>query len=325
MIKIWASEVSSLIGYCGPKAREETIEKIKCRNENKPKPLPKTFRNPSESTFNSGFIKKADVTKIKNLVEQKKATTETLNNNYTKARKQIEDSTKTKDLLASIGVQENDTNLIEKVIKNEKSKEIISPEIIHEIQNNYNKIEKIELETSELINTNVKEKTEELIKTSDPVDVTEKLNEITKNCDSEFKKDITSCISKERGNHFEKQNLDAYEKRTDTEVNNRNTISRCLKIELSKDKKMLLIGKIDGTSEDILIESKNRQSEKTFGRGLTKYDSVQLTVYMKMFNFKNSKLIENYGDLQGEYELEYNDEEWTNIKNKLIATVNNVF
>ena len=45
----------------------------------------------------------------------------------------------------------------------------------------------------------------------------------------------------------------------------------------------------------------------------------------KIQSYRKSKLIENYGDRQGEYELEYNDEEWSKIKNKLIATVNNVF
>ena len=96
---------------------------------------------------------------------------------------------------------------------------------------------------------------------------------------------------------------------------------RILKIFENEDHSISLVGRVDGIHADTIIESKNRQSKRTFGRGLTNYDRIQLVVYMAMFKYTKAKLIETFEGQQNDYDLDFKKEEWDTIQTKIIDTL----
>jgi len=131
---------------------------------------------------------------------------------------------------------------------------------------------------------------------------------LSKICESAIKKDLRM----KRGNVKENHNLNKTEKQFNMKISHRNSQKYCKSLYTSPDSiyEIVLRGKVDGKTDDIIIETKNR-SYKLF-KTIPIYEKVQLEAYMFLTGLEKTIHIECYNDEQ--IKTEYNhDEDFWNI------------
>ena len=121
---------------------------------------------------------------------------------------------------------------------------------------------------------------------------------------------ITGQIQKQRGTRMEEKAEDEHSVKTGVSVTNRNTGTRYEGLHYT------IVGYIDGTHGDKVIETKNR---KHFWGSPPEYDLIQLRCYMKMRGNLDGVLLERFpNEKTRETHLPWDDSEWSEIDTKLI-------
>ena len=130
--------------------------------------------------------------------------------------------------------------------------------------------------------------------------------DILKNIETSIKKDLMI----KRGNIRENQNLNLLQQKNNIKINNRNSklYSKPLLINEEKNYTVILRGKIDGLSDEVIIETKNRT--KGLFYKLREYEQVQLEVYMFLTGIHQAILTENYNDQSNEINYSHNENFW---------------
>tara|TARA_Y100000114_G_C11715652_1_gene305807 strand:- start:124 stop:894 length:771 start_codon:yes stop_codon:yes gene_type:complete len=172
----------------------------------------------------------------------------------------------------------------------------------------------------------VRQITKESIKANSNLKSKEIETELINNLPDVCKKCIKTEINTKRGIVYEDKNLNNYEKNNNKSVKSRNSKIYYLKI-FTKDNFILRIsGKVDGIEGEgdnqILIETKNRR-RRLFDE-IPEYEKIQMCIYMKMTNIKNSKLLQYYDDQESIIDYEFDQDYWNKIEEKLLQFKDNV-
>ena len=119
---------------------------------------------------------------------------------------------------------------------------------------------------------------------------------------------IEKDIRIRRGVLRESLNLDVLQERYNIEIGQRN--SRIYMKELLRTSKYCLVlrGKVDGISDDTIIETKNRRNHLFME--LRDYEKVQLESYMYLTGLQKSILTEHYDNTMNEIYYTHNEEFW---------------
>jgi hypothetical protein len=127
---------------------------------------------------------------------------------------------------------------------------------------------------------------------------------------------LTSQIQKQRGTRMESIAEDELGAKTGITVSNRNTPVRYESLHY------IIVGYIDGTSGDRIVETKNR---KHFWGSPPEYDLIQLRCYMKMKGNTDGVLLERFpnGNTR-ETELVWDDSEWDTLDTALRNLTNEI-
>ena len=146
--------------------------------------------------------------------------------------------------------------------------------------------------------------------------IVEKVSNIIDNS-NDISNEICSNINKQVGCKKETENINTYEQKVNKKVESRNSKLHYLTVDELGPCKVTLVGKIDGkTSDNILIESKNRQN-RLFNH-IPVYEKIQMEIYMRMIDVTKGQLVENYKNQQLIHDYERDDELWNTIKLGLI-------
>lgn len=130
---------------------------------------------------------------------------------------------------------------------------------------------------------------------------------------------IKQDLRMKRGNIKENSNLNTIQSQKKITIEKRN--SKMYTKELYRGEKYCLIirGKIDGLTDETIIESKNR-SKYLFNK-LRPYEQVQLECYMFLTGYKKSILTEHYNDESNCIEYIHNEEFWQDCYKKIIQFI----
>jgi hypothetical protein len=135
-------------------------------------------------------------------------------------------------------------------------------------------------------------------------------------------KDAESELIKDRGTRGENAILDKYEHDTGNKVEHRNTEW----IDIFGGS-YHIVGRTDGYDEDnnIIIEVKNRFSERVWKKGTPDYDIIQLRVYMRGMNC-DGEIVEHYKETGETRRTLYknDDKEWRKIESALNIAVDDM-
>jgi hypothetical protein len=127
---------------------------------------------------------------------------------------------------------------------------------------------------------------------------------------------LTGQIQKQRGTRMEDKAEDEHSVKTGIQVSNRNTPTRYEGLYYT------IVGYIDGTHGDKVIETKNR---KHFWSTTPEYDIIQLRCYMKMRGNLNGVLLERFpNEKVRETHLSWDDAAWSEIDEELIKLSKNI-
>ena len=152
--------------------------------------------------------------------------------------------------------------------------------------------------------------------------------ESKKNIDEKLKgKDVLQSLESgikqdlrmKRGNIKENSNLDKIQSQKKITIEKRN--SKMYTKELYRGDKYCLIirGKVDGLSDNTIIESKNRT--KYLFNELRDYERVQLECYMFLTGYNNSILTEHYNDESNCIEYTHDEKFWHDCYEKIITFI----
>lgn len=152
--------------------------------------------------------------------------------------------------------------------------------------------------------------------------------ESKKNVDEKLKgKDVLQSLESgikqdlrmKRGNIKENSNLDKIQSQKKITIEKRN--SKMYTKELYRGDKYCLIirGKVDGLSDNTIIESKNRT--KYLFKILRPYEQVQLECYMFLTGYQNAILTEHYNDESYCIEYSHDEEFWQDCYEKIIQFI----
>lgn len=138
--------------------------------------------------------------------------------------------------------------------------------------------------------------------------IDEKINNLEglKQLNSEIKKDLQM----KRGNIKEKNNLDIIEKKRNINIGNRNSkmYEKILYTEPNNIYQLIIRGKMDGITDNIIIETKNR-TNKLFNH-IPDYEKVQLECYMYLSGLNKALHIEHFNNNSNEIEYNHDEEFW---------------
>lgn len=121
---------------------------------------------------------------------------------------------------------------------------------------------------------------------------------------------------KEMGVKREDLMLNMYEKKYNVCVTDRNTETRCVRVDIDGTP-VELKGRVDGIDREhgIIIEHKSRV------RGLLgfvlKHERIQCHLYMKMFGFDKCHLVESFGDTMNVHLISFDKDTWNEIETYL--------
>jgi len=130
---------------------------------------------------------------------------------------------------------------------------------------------------------------------------------------------IKQDLQMKRGNIKENSNLNTIQGQKKITIEKRN--SKMYTKELYRGDKYCLIirGKVDGLSDDVIIESKNRT--KYLFKELRPYEQVQLECYMFLTGYQNAILTEHYNDESNCIEYTHDEEFWQDCYEKIIQFI----
>ena len=329
-VRVNASDVGPLLGMLGDTRKKETIQKIYARLRGVFNEEPIPFANPTEillSTLDLGPQDLSVVCDNKEMVEslQDRLVTlvDSLSNDLTT---QLDESDIDK-VISVYGSTMKLSNNIASLSDTERGPAFVFIRSlckkpfgkVYSIRHTVDEIRKKHQETGKIVHQSISKIVQPIVDSDDP-NAVESCESVFDGVDESCLREIKSEVSKKRGSRLEHGNLNSYESRNNKAVSNRNTVTKTMKIT-SDGLSVLISGKIDGSHDDMLVESKNRQSARTFGKGLKPYDRAQLVLYMKMFNKKKGVLVENWGDESAQYEVEYDPEEWDTLKSDILRVV----
>ena len=194
------------------------------------------------------------------------------------------------------------TNLTKNPFTNDLIKEI-------EIRKITNPQKKVKVVVEKVLDTAIKQE-----KTTNATKIEKCLLESIKGGGaSKIKEDVITDVSTGRGIHFEKRNIRSFSKNAtfgSTEMTFANVF-------ICEQYKLRIGGKIDAIEDDLIIETKKRR-HKLFGR-VRDYEKTQLMAYLHIFQKKRGMLIENFDGEQNKFELNWDENYWNQIVEKLKA------
>jgi hypothetical protein len=130
---------------------------------------------------------------------------------------------------------------------------------------------------------------------------------------------IKQDLRMRRGNIKENANLNTIQKKIGKAVTHRN--SRMYSKELYRSDKYVLVvrGKIDGITDEVIIESKNRT--RCLFKELRGYEQVQLEAYMFLTGFENALLTEHYNEESCEIPYVHDEEFWSSCIDSIVTFI----
>lgn len=152
----------------------------------------------------------------------------------------------------------------------------------------------------------------------------ESKSKIDENINNNSLKILEESIKKDlmirRGNIKENNNLDKIQKKRKIIIGERN--SKMYEKELYKSDiyNIVIRGKIDGISDDYIVETKNR-TRKLFNK-IPDYEKVQIESYMYLTGLNKCIHIEHYNEESIETIYEHDNEFWDNCQHKIIDYIN---
>lgn len=132
---------------------------------------------------------------------------------------------------------------------------------------------------------------------------------------------IKKDLMMRRGNVKENQNLDKTQKKDNIIIKSRNSqmYSKCLFAAEDEKYRIVIRGKVDGISEDTIVETKNR-TKRLFKR-IPGYEKVQLEAYMFLTDLEKAIHIECYNDEQHKQDYSHDEEFWKKCFDKIVSYV----
>lgn len=132
------------------------------------------------------------------------------------------------------------------------------------------------------------------------------------NVESDVLKTLVPSIQQDvrmiRGCKQEQSDIDAIQTAREIVVTERNSKMYCGELYRCKEYVVMLRGKVDGVSNDTIIESKHRT--KRLFKVLRSYEQVQLESYMFLTGLSNALLTEHYNDTHHCIEYSHDEEFW---------------
>lgn len=136
-----------------------------------------------------------------------------------------------------------------------------------------------------------------------------------------IEKSIQKDLMMKRGNIKENSNLNYIQKKRNMKIKDRN--SKMYEKLLYKDPdniyEIIIRGKMDGISNDYIIETKNR-TKRLFNH-IPDYEKVQLETYMFLSGLNKAIHIEHYNENSNETEYIHNEIFWNNCVNNIIEFI----
>ena len=129
-----------------------------------------------------------------------------------------------------------------------------------------------------------------------------------KTCLQVLESSLKQDLQMKRGNIKENQNLNHIQQKRDMSIGSRNSQMFVKELFSSDTYRVLVRGKVDGISEDTLIETKNR-TKKLFHE-LRDYERVQIEAYFFLTGLQKALLTEHYNDESNEIEYSHDEDFW---------------
>ena len=139
--------------------------------------------------------------------------------------------------------------------------------------------------------------------------------DVLQTLETSIKKDLRM----RRGNIKENSNLDVIQKKKNISVGQRNSQMYTKELHRTDKYAIMIRGKVDGVSEGIIVESKNRTS-RLFNE-LRQYEQVQLEAYMFLTDMKEALLTEHYNDTSNEIPYTHDNEFWSACVESIIGFI----
>ena len=149
----------------------------------------------------------------------------------------------------------------------------------------------------------------------DKVDQNISGKDVLQTLETSIKKDLRM----RRGNIKENSNLDVIQKKKNITVGQRNSQMYTKELHRTDKYTIVIRGKVDGVSDGIIVESKNRTS-RLFNE-LRQYEQVQLESYMFLTDMKEALLIEHYNDTSNEIPYTHDNEFWSSCVESIIGFI----
>jgi len=122
-------------------------------------------------------------------------------------------------------------------------------------------------------------------------------------------------LQMKRGNIKENDNLNQVQQKRDISIGSRNSQMFVKELYSSDTYRVLVRGMVDGISDDILIETKNRT--KRLFHELRDYERVQLEAYFFLTGLQKALLTEHYNDKSNEIEYSHDEDFWCKCVEKI--------
>ena len=129
-----------------------------------------------------------------------------------------------------------------------------------------------------------------------------------KQCLKVLEKSLKQDLQMKRGNIKENQNLNHIQQKRDIRIGSRNSQMYTKELFSSDTYRVLVRGKVDGISDDTLIETKNR-TKRLFHK-LRDYERVQLEAYFFLTGLQKALLTEHYNEETNEIEYSHDEDFW---------------
>ena len=126
---------------------------------------------------------------------------------------------------------------------------------------------------------------------------------------------IKQDLRMKRGNIKEDRNLNTIEEKNKISIVKRNSRMYTKELYRCDTYVIILRGKVDGQSDDTVIESKNRT--KCLFKELREYERVQLECYMFLTGLKRSLLTEHFNKTEHCIEYHHDEEFWRECIGKI--------
>ena len=127
---------------------------------------------------------------------------------------------------------------------------------------------------------------------------------------------IKQDLRMRRGNIKENTNLNTIQKKKNIQINQRNSRMYTKELYRCDDYCIVMRGKVDGQSDDSIIESKNRT--RCLFKELREYERVQLECYMYLTGLHKALLTEHYNDTEHCIEYIHHDGFWLDCVDRVV-------